>query len=99
MLEWDFCGKFISWENLWFIQSSKGVGEFFLFLGLSVFFVLWEVVKVVWRMNGFGDFLLLNVLLIVEKLRLVVGDWLVEKVKVVVGEGQLEFFICIEDQR
>jgi|SRR5687767_14874155 xanthine dehydrogenase/oxidase len=97
MLERDSCGKSISWENLRSIQSSKGVGEPPLFLGSSVFFALREAVKAARRMNGSGDSLLLNAPSTAEKLRLAVGDRLVEKAKVAVGEGQPEFFTRIED--
>jgi hypothetical protein len=98
MLERDSSGNPISWESLRSIQSSKGVGEPPLFLGSTVFFALREAVKAARVMNGSGDVgLLLNAPSTAEKLRLAVGDRLVEKAKVVLGRDQPEFFKHIED--
>ncbi|KAI1463005.1 xanthine dehydrogenase [Daldinia caldariorum] len=98
MLRHDSDGNAISWKHLRSIQSSKGIGEPPLFLGSTVFFALREAVKAAREMNGVIEPLVLNAPATAEKLRLAVGDELVERATVVPKEGsETNFFVRIED--
>lgn len=95
-LRHDGEGKPITWKHLRSIQSSKGVGEPPLFLGATVFFALREAVKAARKMNGWGaagsEGLTLDSPATAERLRLAVGDKLVEKTEVERKDGETDFF-------
>ncbi|KAI1383708.1 molybdopterin binding aldehyde oxidase/xanthine dehydrogenase [Hypoxylon trugodes] len=97
MLRHDSSGNAISWKHLRSIQSSKGVGEPPLFLGSTVFFALREAVKAAREMNGVIKPLILNAPATPEKLRLAVGDELVERAAVAPKDGETNFFVRIEE--
>jgi len=95
-LRYDGEGKPINWKHLRSIQSSKDVGEPPLFLGATVFFALREAVKAARKTNGWGadgsEGLVLDSPATAEKLRLAVGDMLVERTKVEQKDGETDFF-------
>ena len=80
------------------MQSSKGIGEPPLFLGCTVFFALREAVKAARSMNGattvpgkWG----FDSPATCERLRLAVGDDLVERARTVRGEGEVPFLTAV----
>lgn len=98
MLRHDDKGEPLEWKHLKTIQSSKGVGEPPLFLGSTVFFALREAVKAARRMNGVVEGergFALDSPATAERLRLAVGDRLVEKARVVPREGETNFFVAV----
>jgi xanthine dehydrogenase/oxidase len=98
LLRHDNDGKALSWNHLRSVQSSKGIGEPPLFLGSTVFFALREAVRAAREMNG-------NVVgmeawnmdspATAERLRLAVGDDLVERARTVRGEGETNFLVAV----
>lgn len=100
MLRNDNEGKPLSWNHLRSVQSSKGIGEPPLFLGSTVFFALREAVIAARRMNGKeigGDAGVWNLdsPATCERLRLAVGDELVERAKTVRKEGEKGFLVAV----
>ncbi|EUC32996.1 hypothetical protein COCCADRAFT_5375 [Bipolaris zeicola 26-R-13] len=101
MLRYDNDGKPLNWNHLRTVQSSKGIGEPPLFLGSTVFFALREAVGAARRMNGKstereGDGVWnLDSPATCERLRLAVGDDLVERAKVVRKEGEEPFLVAV----
>ncbi|KAF3046351.1 hypothetical protein E8E12_003861 [Didymella heteroderae] len=98
MLRVDNDGKPLSWNHLRSVQSSKGIGEPPLFLGSTVFFALREAVKAARRMNGAtivpGQWKF-DSPATCERLRLAVGDDLVERAKTVKEEGEVPFLTAV----
>lgn len=94
MLRKDNDGSPLSWNHLRSVQSSKGIGEPPLFLGSTVFFALREAVKAARVENGKsvapGEWGL-DSPATCERLRLAVGDELVERARVVSKEGEVPF--------
>jgi xanthine dehydrogenase/oxidase len=80
------------------VQSSKGIGEPPLFLGSTVFFALREAVKAAREMNGAtvvpGEWNF-DSPATCERLRLAVGDNLVERARVVRREGEVPFLTAV----
>ncbi|OCK73770.1 hypothetical protein K432DRAFT_430402 [Lepidopterella palustris CBS 459.81] len=95
MLRNDGEGKPLTWKHLRSIQSSKGIGEPPLFLGATVFFALREAVKAAREMNMVKMPLVLDSPATAERLRLAVGDPLVNMAKVVKKEGEKNFFVSV----
>ena len=100
MLRNDNEGKPLSWHHLRSVQSSKGIGEPPLFLGSTVFFALREAVVAARRMNGKevgGDAGVWNLdsPATCERLRLAVGDELVERARTVKKEGEKSFLVAV----
>lgn len=81
------------------MQSSKGIGEPPLFLGSTVFFALREAVKAARCMNGksVGEAEPWNLdsPATCERLRLAVGDELVERARVVRKDGEEPFLVAV----
>jgi xanthine dehydrogenase/oxidase len=82
------------------VQSSKGIGEPPLFLGSTVFFALREAVVAARRMNGKivggeGEVWNMDSPATCERLRLAVGDELVERAKTVKKEGESGFLVAV----
>jgi xanthine dehydrogenase/oxidase len=98
MLRVDNDGKALSWNHLRSVQSSKGIGEPPLFLGSTVFFALREAVKAARKMNeatvvpGQWNF---DSPATCERLRLAVGDDLVERAKTIKKEGEVPFLTAV----
>ena len=94
LLRNDNDGNPLSWNHLRNVQSSKGIGEPPLFLGSTVFFALREAVKAAREQNGQtikpGEWGL-DSPATCERLRLAVGDELVERAKVVRRDGEIPF--------
>lgn len=90
----DNAGNPLSWNHLRSVQSSKGIGEPPLFLGSTVFFALREAVRAArvrnGKMVGPGEWKL-DSPATCERLRLAVGDELVERARVVRVEGEVPF--------
>lgn len=100
MLRYDNEGKPLSWHHLRTVQSSKGIGEPPLFLGSTVFFALREAVVAARRMNGKevgGEAGVWNLdsPATCERLRLAVGDELVDRAKTVRKEGETGFLVAV----
>ncbi|KAF2146658.1 uncharacterized protein K452DRAFT_314902 [Aplosporella prunicola CBS 121167] len=95
MLRHDAEGKGLTWKHLRSIQSSKGTGEPPLFLGSTVFFALREAVRAARHMHGVKGRLELDSPATAEKLRLAVGDDLVQRTAVRRGKGESEFFVRV----
>ncbi|PVH91960.1 hypothetical protein DM02DRAFT_677794 [Periconia macrospinosa] len=102
LLRTDNDGNPLSWNHLRSVQSSKGIGEPPLFLGSTVFFALREAVKAARVMNGKGvvggvaeDSWCLDSPATAERLRLAVGDGLVERARVERKEGERGFFVAV----
>jgi xanthine dehydrogenase/oxidase len=95
MLRHDNNGNPLSWNHLRSVQSSKGIGEPPLFLGSTVFFALREAVKAAREMNGCVGKWNLDSPATCERLRLAVGDELVERAKTVKKEGESGFFVTV----
>lgn len=83
------------------MQSSKGIGEPPLFLGSTVFFALREAVRAAREMNGKvggeteGKGWNMDSPATVERLRLAVGDELVERARTVRKEGETNFLVAV----
>jgi xanthine dehydrogenase/oxidase len=78
------------------VQSSKGIGEPPLFLGSTVFFALREAVLAARKMNGRKDRgWNLDSPATCERLRLAVGDDLVDRAKTVRKEGETNFLVAV----
>jgi len=85
------------WKSIRSIQSSKGIGEPPVFMGASVLFALREALKSARRDNGVEEPLLLDSPATAERLRLLVGDGILEKFgRVRPAEGEREWFIKAE---
>jgi xanthine dehydrogenase/oxidase len=78
------------------IQSSKGVGEPPLFLGSSVFFALREAVRAAREMNGHeGEAWNLDSPATAERLRLAVGDDIVERARTRRNDGETGWLVAV----
>ncbi|KAH7357363.1 Molybdopterin-binding domain of aldehyde dehydrogenase-domain-containing protein [Pyrenochaeta sp. MPI-SDFR-AT-0127] len=97
MLRNDNEGKPLTWNHLRSVQSSKGIGEPPLFMGSTVFFALREAIKAARVMNGRSvtDGWCLDSPATSERLRLAVGDDLVERAKTKKKEGETNFFVAV----
>lgn len=98
MLRCDDAGAPLSWNHLRSVQSSKGIGEPPLFLGCTVFFALREAVRAARGMNGRavgpGEWVF-DSPATCERLRLAVGDGLVERARAVRREGEVPFLTAV----
>jgi|SRR5690242_21684868 len=98
MLRTDNEGKPLSWNHLRSVQSSKGIGEPPLFLGSTVFFALREAVRAAREMNQAttvaGQWSL-DSPATCERLRLAVGDDLVERARTVRRDGEVPFLTAV----
>jgi xanthine dehydrogenase/oxidase len=88
MLRYDDTGEPLTWHHLRSVQSSKGIGEPPLFLGSTVFFALREAVSAARRMNGKTGNWGLDSPATAERLRVAVGDGLVERARTMRGVGE-----------
>jgi len=97
MLRCDNDGKALSWNHLRSVQSSKGIGEPPLFLGSTVFFALREAVKAARLMNGkrVTDGWALDSPATSERLRLAVGDDLVDRARTARKDGETAFLVAV----
>ncbi|KAG9188127.1 xanthine dehydrogenase/oxidase [Alternaria panax] len=97
MLRHDNDGNPLSWNHLRSVQSSKGIGEPPLFLGSTVFFALREAVMAARKMNGKKDDggWNLDSPATCERLRLAVGDDLVDRARAVRKEGETSFLVAV----
>jgi xanthine dehydrogenase/oxidase len=96
MLRNDNDGKPLTWNHLRSVQSSKGIGEPPLFLGSTVFFALREAVKAAREMNGKGvKGWALDSPATAERLRLAVGDGLVERARTKREEGEVGWLVAV----
>jgi xanthine dehydrogenase/oxidase len=97
MLRHDNDGNPLSWHHLRSVQSSKGIGEPPLFLGSTVFFALREAIKAARTMNGKSvtDGWRLDSPATAERLRLAVGDELVERARTERKEGETGFLVAV----
>jgi xanthine dehydrogenase/oxidase len=96
LLRYDNDGKQLTWNHLRTVQSSKGIGEPPLFLGSTVFFALREAVKAAREMNGkAGEKWALDSPATAERLRLSVGDGLVERARTKRSEGESNFLVAV----
>jgi xanthine dehydrogenase/oxidase len=96
MLRYDEDGKPLTWNHLRSVQSSKGIGEPPLFLGSTVFFALREAVKAARDMNGKGsESWALDSPATAERLRLAVGDDLVERARTKREEGEKGWLVAV----
>jgi xanthine dehydrogenase/oxidase len=96
MLRYDNDGKQLTWNHLRTVQSSKGIGEPPLFLGSTVFFALREAIKAAREMNGKGvEGWALDSPATAERLRLAVGDDLVERARTKREEGETNFLVAV----
>ena len=89
--------KGVKWAKLRSIQSSKGIEEPPLFLGASVLLALREAVKAA-RESVAVDARAMGVVQLdppatAERLRVAVGDWIVQWAKVEAKEGDKGFFV------
>ena len=87
----------VKWAKLRGVQSSKGIGEPPLFLGASVLFALREPVKAA-RESVVVDAQAMGVMQLdspatAERLRVAVGDWIVQWAKVEAQEREKGFFV------
>ncbi|OJJ08598.1 hypothetical protein ASPVEDRAFT_89810 [Aspergillus versicolor CBS 583.65] len=85
----------VGWKTLRSIQSSKGIGEPPLFLGSTVLFALRDALGFARRERGVKAPLVLDSPATVEKLRLAVGDELLEKGRAERREGERNFFVTV----
>jgi xanthine dehydrogenase/oxidase len=96
LLRHDNDGNPLSWNHLRSVQSSKGIGEPPLFLGSTVFFALREAIRAAREMNGKGGVgVVLDSPATAERLRLAVGDDLVERAKTKRMEGETNFLVAV----
>ena len=89
--------KGVQWAKLRSIQRSKGIGERPLFLGASVLFALREAVKAA-KESVAVDARAMGVVQLdspatAERLRVAVGDWIMQWAKVEAKEGEKGFFV------
>jgi xanthine dehydrogenase/oxidase len=84
----------VSWSNLRSIQSSKGIGEPPLFLGATVLFALRDALKSARAGNQVSEPLSLDSPATAERLRLAVGDKLVEMARVMPQQDEKAFFVA-----
>ena len=87
--------KDVEWENLRTIQRSRGVGEPPLFMGSAVFFAIREALVAARKQWGKEDVLQLWSPATVERIRVTVGDPIVERCMVKPEEGEKSFFVSI----
>lgn len=92
--------KGVEWEELRTIQRSRGVGEPPLFMGSSVFFAIRDALKAARKMwSGVGEkkqeVLSLQSPATSERIRLAVGDPILERARVVPREGERSFFMAV----
>ncbi|RAL03265.1 xanthine dehydrogenase [Aspergillus ibericus CBS 121593] len=85
----------VEWGHLRSIQSSKGIGEPPLFLGSTVLFALRDALRSARKDNGVEGELVLHSPATAERLRLAVGDELLERSRVVGKEGEKGFFVAV----
>ncbi|KKK24499.1 hypothetical protein ARAM_002345 [Aspergillus rambellii] len=85
----------VSWKTLRSIQSSKGIGEPPLFLGATVLFALRDALRSARQDQGITQALVLDSPATAEKLRLAVGDDLVERTKVEAQVEERDFFVAV----
>lgn len=85
----------VDWHHLRSIQSSKGVGEPPLFMGATVLFALREALVAARKMNGVREKLVLDSPATAERLRLAVGDAILERGVVVPQEGEKNFWVSV----
>jgi xanthine dehydrogenase/oxidase len=96
LLRYDNDGKQLSWNHLRSVQSSKGIGEPPLFLGSTVFFALREAVKEARKMNGKRlQGWALDSPATAERLRLAVGDDLVDRARTERKAGETSFLVAV----
>jgi xanthine dehydrogenase/oxidase len=95
LLRYDNDGTPLTWNHLRSVQSSKGIGEPPLFLGSTVFFALREALGAARKMNGKEGAWTLDSPATAERLRLNVGDELVEKARARRGEGETSFLVAV----
>jgi xanthine dehydrogenase/oxidase len=96
LLRNDNEGKPLTWNHLRSVQSSKGIGEPPLFLGATGFFALREAVRAAREMNGrIGDGWALDSPATAERLRLAVGDGLVERARTKRREGEEAWLVAV----
>ncbi|KAL6703054.1 hypothetical protein ACN47E_010261 [Coniothyrium glycines] len=97
LLRNDNDGNPLSWHHLRSVQSSKGIGEPPLFMGSTVFFALREAIKAARLMNGKSvtDGWCLDSPATSERLRLAVGDDLVERARTKKKEGETSFLVAV----
>jgi xanthine dehydrogenase/oxidase len=96
LLRYDNDGEKLTWNHLRTVQSSKGIGEPPLFLGSTVFFALREAIKAAREMNGKGvEGWSLDSPATAERLRLAVGDDLVERARTKIEEGETNFLVAV----
>lgn len=94
----DFRVSFLKkaeWRTLTTIQSSKGIGEPGLALGLAPFFALRDAVKA--SRLGVGDSTPLDWVspATTERIRCAMTDDLMKRARVVPKEGEKDFFVCL----
>ncbi|KAL3465222.1 Molybdopterin-binding domain of aldehyde dehydrogenase-domain-containing protein [Aspergillus heterothallicus] len=85
----------VSWDTLRSIQSSKGIGEPPLFLGSTVLFALRDALQAARRDNAVQESLVLDSPATAERLRMAVGDELVERARVQPKDGETGFFVTV----
>lgn len=98
LLRHDNDGNALSWNHLRSVQSSKGIGEPPLFLGSTVFFALREAVRAAREMNGKVagmEAWNMDSPATAERLRLAVGDDLVERARTKRREGETNFLVAV----
>jgi xanthine dehydrogenase/oxidase len=96
LLRYDNDGEKLTWNHLRTVQSSKGIGEPPLFLGSTVFFALREAIKAARELNGKGvEGWVLDSPATAERLRLAVGDDLVERARTKREEGETNFLVAV----
>lgn len=77
------------------MQSSKGIGEPPLFLGSTVFFALREALGAARKMNGKEGVWTLDSPATAERLRLSVGDDLVERARARREKGETSSLVAV----
>ncbi|GAB1211395.1 hypothetical protein ATERTT37_000509 [Aspergillus terreus] len=85
----------VSWKNLRSIQTSKGIGEPPLFLGSTVLFALRDALRSARQDNKATEPLVLDSPATAERLRLSVGDKLLQKAEVIPKDGETNFFVTV----
>ncbi|OAK93584.1 hypothetical protein IQ06DRAFT_262167 [Phaeosphaeriaceae sp. SRC1lsM3a] len=95
LLRYDNDGKPLTWNHLRSVQSSKGIGEPPLFLGSTVFFALREALGAARKMNGKEGVWTLDSPATAERLRLSVGDDLVERARARREKGETSSLVAV----
>lgn len=85
----------VSWRHLRSIQSSKGIGEPPLFLGAAVLFALKDALLSARKDNGMQEPLTLHSPATAERLRLAVGDNLLQMGTVQPKDGERSFWVSV----